>query len=59
MCPAPANGSNTKPLSSQMYYIDNTVTYECIEGYTSDQPLVATCTISGTWSIDPPSCTRK
>ena len=58
MCSMPQVGVNTEALAlAANASYGAKYTYQCIEGYETDDSLIVECTANGTWSHPPPSCT--
>ena len=56
-CEAPEAGINTVNDNSGVSEVcGGEYNYTCITGYQTTDPLIAVCTVNGTWSIPPPEC---
>ena len=53
------NGTNTEPVNSSVpFFYGETYTYTCLESYSTEDEVNATCTAKGTLSLSPPHCCK-
>lgn len=58
-CDGPEDALNIKPIPASIadgMDFEQTYTYECAEGYSTDDPLCVVCQSNGSLSIGAPTC---
>ena len=59
-CKAPEDGVETVPGNPLLTYpCGGEYSYQCEEGYRTNDPLDAVCLVNLSWSIPPPKCEGK
>ncbi|XP_067947632.1 sushi, von Willebrand factor type A, EGF and pentraxin domain-containing protein 1-like [Watersipora subatra] len=60
MCETPKNGTGTVPVTPMELKWEQTYTYECLDGYTTTDPMCTVCLSDGTLSLagNEPNCTE-